>query len=82
MQSKGKKVSLAHFNYIMPLPKNTADIFSKFKKILVCELNNGQFVNYLRMTHTDFKYSQFNKVQSLPFMVQELTEQFEKTLNN
>jgi len=80
MQEQGKKVSLAHFNYIMPLPNNTAEIFSKFKKIVVCELNMGQFVNYLRMTHPEFRYQQFNKVQGLPFHVQELTEAFTKLL--
>ncbi len=80
MQEQGKKVSLAHFNYIMPLPKNTREVFSRFKKIVVCELNMGQFVNYLRMTHPDFRYHQFNKVQGLPFHVQELTETFTKLL--
>lgn len=80
MQEEGKKVSLAHFNYIMPLPKNTAEIFSRFKKILVCELNMGQFVNYLRMTIPDYRYHQFNKVQGLPFHVQELTDAFNKIL--
>lgn len=82
LQEEGKKVSLAQFNHIMPLPKNTAEIFSRFKKILVCELNSGQFVNYLRMTHPDFRYLQFNKVQGLPFQVQELTEAFNKHLED
>ncbi|HSV88587.1 MAG TPA: 2-oxoacid:acceptor oxidoreductase subunit alpha [Bacteroidales bacterium] len=76
MQEEGKKVSLAHFKHIMPLPKNTADIFSRFKKIVVCELNLGQFVNYLRMTYPEYSYRQYNKVQGLPFQVQELTETF------
>ncbi|MEE4176505.1 MAG: 2-oxoacid:acceptor oxidoreductase subunit alpha [Bacteroides sp.] len=82
VQEEGKKVSLAHFNYIMPLPNNTAEVFSRFKKIIVCELNSGQFVNYLRMTHPDFRYHQFNKVQGLPFQVQELTEAFNKLLED
>ena len=80
MQKAGHKISMAQFNYIMPLPKNTADVLSKFKKILVCELNNGQFVKYLRMTHPEFKYIQHNKVQGLPFHVKELTEVFTKIL--
>ncbi len=80
VQAEGKKVSLAHFNYIMPLPKNTEEIFNGFKKILVCELNSGQFVNYLRMTHPDHKYRQYNKVQGLPFTVSELTQSIIKTL--
>ncbi len=80
MQEKGKKVSLAHFNYIKPLPKNTAEVFSKFKKIVVCELNLGQFASYLRDKEPGFKYYQVNKVKGLPFSVHELVENFEKIL--
>lgn len=80
MQKAGHKVSLAQFNYIMPLPKNTAEVFSRFKRIIVCELNKGQFVNYLRMTLPEFKYLQHNKVQGLPFHVTELTQVFIKLL--
>ncbi len=80
MQAAGKKVSLAHFHYIMPLPKNTHQVLSGFKKIVVCELNSGQFVNYLRMKEPDFKYLQYNKVQSLPFTVAELTAKFNEIL--
>jgi 2-oxoglutarate ferredoxin oxidoreductase subunit alpha len=72
LQNEGQDVSLAHFNYIMPLPKNTHKVLAGFEKILVCELNSGQFVNYLRMTMPDFNYLQFNKVQGLPFTVSEL----------
>ncbi len=74
MQAKGEKVSHAHFSYIMPLPKNTAEVLSGFKKILVCELNSGQFVNYLKMKHHGYNYMQYNKVQGLPFTVNELTQ--------
>jgi len=80
MQEAGKKVSHAHFHYIMPLPKNTAEVLNGFKKIVVCELNSGQFVNYLRMTHPTPNYHQFNKVQGLPFMINELTEKFNQLL--
>ncbi len=76
MQTEGKDVSLAHFKYINPLPKNTKEIFKKYKKIIVCELNNGQFVNYLRMNFPEFNFQQYNKIQGLPFMVSELEEQF------
>ncbi len=81
MQEKGKDISLAHFKYINPLPKNTKEIFSKFKKIIVCELNNGQFVFYLKMNLPEFKYEQYNKIQGLPFMVSELKEKFSSLLN-
>jgi 2-oxoglutarate ferredoxin oxidoreductase subunit alpha len=70
--ASGKAVAHAHFSQIMPLPENTAEIFAKYKKILVCELNSGQFANYLRMSLPKFKYEQYNKIQGLPFTVQEL----------
>jgi len=80
MQDAGKKVSLAHFNYIKPLPKNTAEVFSKFKKIVVCELNLGQFASYLRDKVPGLHYYQVNKMKGLPFSVHELVEKFEKIL--
>ncbi len=72
IRKKGKKVSHAHFTNIMPLPSNTEEILKNFKKILVCELNSGQFVNYLRMTYPHLQYQQYNKIQGLPFTVEEL----------
>jgi 2-oxoglutarate ferredoxin oxidoreductase subunit alpha len=80
MRTQGVKIGLAHFNYIKPLPANTADIFARFKKIVVCELNLGQFAAYLRDKVPGFVYHQYNKVQGLPFTVKELVENFEKLL--
>lgn len=74
-------VGFAHFNYINPLPKNTEAVFSKFKKIIVCELNNGQFVNVLKTNFNGFDFKQFNKIQGLPFGNAELIEQFKKLLD-
>ena len=80
MQAEGKSVSLAHFRNICPLPKNTKQILGNFKKIIVPELNLGQFVKYLKINFPEFKFQQFNKIQGLPFMVNELKEQFNKIL--
>jgi len=74
LSAEGYKISSAQFNYINPLPKNTAEVFAKFKKIVVCELNQGQFVNYLRMKHQQFNYYQYNRVQGLPFTIHEIKE--------
>ncbi len=80
MQKEGKKISHAHFSYIMPLPKNSADVFKDFKNIVVCEVNNGQFVNYLRMKLPQYQYKQYNKIQCLPLTFNELSEAFIKIL--
>ena len=73
-RKEGLEVSFAHFDYILPLPKNTEEVFSKFDKILVCELNSGHFVNYLRGVMPQFNYTQYNKVQGQPFLVQEIVK--------
>ncbi|MCQ2159291.1 MAG: 2-oxoacid:acceptor oxidoreductase subunit alpha [Bacteroidales bacterium] len=67
-------VALAHFDYINPLPSNTAQVFSSYRKILVCELNSGQFAAYLRGILPQFEYRQYNKVQGQPFLVGELVD--------
>ena len=82
LRQDGKNVSLAHFNYIRPLPKNTAEVFGMFKKIIVCELNLGQFASYLRDKLPQFSYYQANKVKGLPFTVNELKESVNKLLED
>ncbi len=82
LHTEGYNVSLVNFNYINPLPKNTWETFSSFRKIVVCELNSGQFANYLRMKHQGFKCEQINKVQGLPFTIKEIKEQCIKILED
>lgn len=80
LRKEGKKVSLAHFNYIKPLPRNTREVFARFKKIIVCELNMGQFASYLRDQVPGVEYHQYNKLKGLPFTVKELKESVVKLL--
>ncbi len=82
LRQEGKNVTLAHFNYIKPLPKNTAEIFANFKKIIVCELNLGQFLSYLRNVLPQFSYHQLNKLKGLPFTVKEVKESVNKLLED
>lgn len=71
-------IGLAHFNYINPLPKNTEDVLKRFKRIVVCELNSGQFVRILKATFNGFDFLQFNKIQGLPFANNELVQKFKQ----
>jgi 2-oxoglutarate ferredoxin oxidoreductase subunit alpha len=81
MQEQGKSIALAHFRNIMPLPKNSGEVLGRYKKIIVCEINNGQFVKYLKINFPQYKYHQYNKIQGLPFMVAELEQKFNELLN-
>ena len=80
VRAEGLEVSFAHFDYILPLPKNTEDVFSKYDKVLVCELNSGHFANYLRGVMPQFTYAQANKVQGQPFLVQEIVSAIKDNL--
>jgi len=80
LQNEGYNVSLTNFNYINPLPKNVKEVFGKFKKIVVCELNLGQFADYLRIKHQEFTYDQINKVQGIPFTIKDIKEKCIKML--
>ena len=80
MHEQGKKVALAHFKFISPLPKNTVEVLSKYKKVVVAEQNNGQFANYLRGKVPGFNPYRFNRVKGQPFVVARLVEEFTKIL--
>lgn len=82
LQAEGHKISLVNFNYLSPLPKNVKDVFRRFKKIVVCELNMGQFAGYLRIKHQEFTYDQINKVQGLPFTINEIKDKCIKILES
>lgn len=78
MRAKGKKVAMTQFRYINPLPKNTAEVLTKYPKVVVAEQNMGQLASYLRMKVDGFVPAQFNQVKGKPFSVNELVEAFEK----
>ena len=76
MRAQGKKVAMAQFRYLNPLPKNTAEVLTKYKKVVVAEQNMGQLAGYLRMKVDNFVPAQFNQVKGQPFVVNELVEYF------
>ena len=66
--------ALAQFNYICPLPKNTREVLSQYKRIIVCELNTGQFAAYLRAQVPGLNIEQYNEIQGQPFAVERIVE--------
>ncbi len=80
MIDEGYSVSLCHLNYINPLPHGVEDIFKRFKRIVVCELNMGQAAGYLRQMFPHITFEQFNKCEGLPFTIVELRDEFLKLL--
>ena len=81
MRAAGKKVALAHFKYINPLPANTEEVMKKYPKVVVAEQNMGQFAGYLRMKIDGFVPNQYNEVKGQPFVVNELVAAFTEIYN-
>ena len=77
LRAAGHKVAQAHFKYLNPLPKNTAEVLSKYNKVVVAEQNMGQLAAYLRMKVDGFVPYQFNQVKGQPFVVEELVNALE-----
>ena len=76
MRSAGHKVALAHFKYLNPLPKNTAEVMRKYPRVVVAEQNMGQLAGWLRMKVNGFVPAQYNEVKGQPFKVSELVKAF------
>ena len=80
LRSQGHKVALAQFQYINPLPKNTADVLLQYKKVVVAEQNLGQFAALLRIRVNHFAPYQYNQVKGQPFVVSELVAGFRQVI--
>jgi len=82
VNSTGEKIGYLHFNYINPMPKNTAELLSKFKKIIVCELNLGQMSVLLKDRFPTNNFIKYNKIQGQPFTITELVQKFNQVLKS
>ena len=76
--AKELNCALAHFNYINPLPKNTAETLLRYKRVIVCELNNGQFAAHLRSKIEGIQLEQYNEITAQPFAVERIVNHVNK----
>ncbi len=72
LRKEGIKTALAHFNFICPLPLNTEAVLRSYKRVIVCELNNGQFARYLNGQFGGLTLERLNKVEGQPFKIQDI----------
>ena len=78
-QAEGVSVSHVHLRYLNPLPEDLGDIMSRFKKVVVAELNLGQIVTIIRARYLVDAIS-FNKIQGQPFYVYEVESKIDEIL--
>ena len=80
LNEKGVKVASAHFVHLNPFPDNTLEVISKFKKVIIPELNTGQLLKLVREAFL-VDARGINKVSGEPFTAQELTDKIEEKIN-
>ena len=79
-RAKGHDVSHIHVRHVWPLPGNLGDLLKSYEKVLVPEMNTGQFKTVLRDQFlVDAK--PFNKVSGQPFTIAELESAIEAQLD-
>src|ERR1700730_10927355 len=78
-RAKGRKIGHLHLRSLNPLPSNLGDIFRRYKKILVPELNMGQLLCVLRAKFLVDAVG-LNKIQGRPFKQAELEQKIEEML--
>ena len=74
LAEEGIDVAMAQFAYINPLPRNTEEVLSRYSRVIVAELNAGQFATYLQSKIPQLNIRRINKVQGQPFLVQEIVD--------
>lgn len=74
LNDAGCKVAFTHFRYINPLPANTAETLSRYRNVIVAELNTGMFADFLQARFPNLNIHRINKIQGQPFLVEELVD--------
>jgi 2-oxoglutarate/2-oxoacid ferredoxin oxidoreductase subunit alpha len=79
-REKGRKVGHVHLRYLNPLPRDLGEIISRYKKVLVPEMNMGQLLMILRAKYL-VDAQGYNKIQGKPFKTSEIEQKIEQMLD-
>ena len=71
VRNRGMKVARIHLRHLNPFPRNLGDLVSRYRKVLVPELNRGQLSRMLRAEFLVDAVS-YPKVQGQPFKAAEI----------
>jgi 2-oxoglutarate ferredoxin oxidoreductase subunit alpha len=78
-QRQGRSVAHAHIRYLNPFPRNLRDILSRYRQVVVAELNGGQLAFLLRGRYA-LNIQAYTKVHGRPFTISEITRKIEQAL--
>ena len=75
-----RRIGHVHLRHLNPLPKNLGEVLSRYKQILVPELNMGQLLWLLRAKYLVNAVG-LNKIQGRPFKQSEVEQKIESLLD-
>jgi len=78
-REKGRKIGHVHLRYLNPLPRDLGEVISRYKKVLVPEMNMGQLLMILRAKYL-VNAQGYNKIQGKPFKTSEIEQKIEQML--
>ncbi|HEX5422709.1 MAG TPA: 2-oxoacid:acceptor oxidoreductase subunit alpha [Candidatus Acidoferrales bacterium] len=76
-RAKGHRIGHLHLRYLNPLPKNIGEILTRYKHVLVPEMNMGQLLMVLRAKFL-IDAQGYNKIQGKPFKQAEIESKIEE----
>jgi 2-oxoglutarate/2-oxoacid ferredoxin oxidoreductase subunit alpha len=76
-REKGLRIGHVHLRYLNPLPRNLGELFGRYRKVLVPEMNLGQLLLLLRAKYL-VDAQGFNKIQGQPFKVAEMENKIQE----
>ncbi|HJW21367.1 MAG TPA: 2-oxoacid:acceptor oxidoreductase subunit alpha [Candidatus Limnocylindrales bacterium] len=79
LQARGASVAHAHLRHLNPLPLNTGDVLSAYRRVLVPEVNMGQLLMVLRARYL-VDAAGYNRVRGKPFRIAEIEAEADRIL--
>ncbi|MGH9733633.1 MAG: 2-oxoacid:acceptor oxidoreductase subunit alpha [Candidatus Acidiferrales bacterium] len=76
-RAQGRRIGHLHLRYLNPLPKNVGEILTRYKHVLVPEMNMGQLLMVLRAKFL-IDAQGYNKIQGKPFKQAEIESKIEE----
>ena len=79
-RERGESLSALHLRHLHPLPNGLNEIFERFKRVIVVEMNDeglygyGQLATILRARYCNPKIRSLTKTDGLTFRVREILE--------
>jgi 2-oxoglutarate ferredoxin oxidoreductase subunit alpha len=80
VREKGHAVAHVHLRHLNPFPRGLGEVLSRYKKVLIPELNLGQLALLIRARYLIDAVS-FPKIQGRPFTVSEVERKIQEMLS-